>query len=349
MSRTVTAFFDSRDEAEAAKTRLQSSSIDADRIRIIDQSSSSNDSNDSGSTGSSGENKGFFASLSDMFLPDDDAYAYQEGINRGGYLLTAQVEEGQADEAVRILDEANSVDFDSRESEWRGQGWGGYDRDSMDSQRMSATGTPNTAAAGTTQGGRVIDEEHIPIVEEQLHVGKRETQRGGARVRSYVRETPVHEQVTLRDEHVSVERRPVDQNLSAADLQSGDMMRDRTIEMTETHEEAMVDKEARVREEMVVRKTSEDRVEQIDDTVRRTEVEVDENLGDGSSDRSAFGSFERDNQGGMTGDRDRDGTPNALDTTDRTRPGGSREGGMTGDRDGDGTPNVLDTTDRTRR
>jgi hypothetical protein len=34
-----------------------------------------------------------------------------------------------------------------------------------------------------------------------------------------VRETPVHEQVSLREEHVSVERRPVDEKLGAADLQ----------------------------------------------------------------------------------------------------------------------------------
>ena len=39
MSRTVTAMFDSRSQAEAARERLTQSSIDADDVRIVDQSS----------------------------------------------------------------------------------------------------------------------------------------------------------------------------------------------------------------------------------------------------------------------------------------------------------------------
>ena len=51
------------------------------------------------------------------------------------------------------------------------------------------------------------------------------------------------------------------------------------IEMTETAEEAVVAKDARVVEEVVVRKTADDRTETISDTVRRTEVEVDNDVG----------------------------------------------------------------------
>src|SRR5919112_387353 len=108
MSRTVTAFFDNRQEAEAAKSRLQMASIDTDRVRIIDKSSSGSSSGSS----ETGERKGFFASLTDMFMPDEDRHAYGEGISRGGYLLCAEVDEDQADEACRILDQSNSVDFD---------------------------------------------------------------------------------------------------------------------------------------------------------------------------------------------------------------------------------------------
>ena len=112
----------------------------------------------------------------------------------------------------------------------------------------------------------------IPIVEEQLVVGKRDVSRGGVRVRSYVTETPVHEQIRLRNERVNVERRSVDQPLSAADT---DAFRERTVDMTATGEEAVVGKTARVVEEVVVSKTAEEHVEEIDDTVRRTDVEVD--------------------------------------------------------------------------
>jgi uncharacterized protein (TIGR02271 family) len=286
MSRTVTALFDSRPEAEAAKARLASSNIDADNVRIIDKSSS-------GFSGTSGsEPQGFWASLKEMFIPEEDRFAYGEGISRGGYLLCAQVDEDQADQAVSILDETDSVDFDQRQQDWRSEGWQGYQ---AGAGTFGAAGTGITSsgtAGGSFQGERsnIVEEEHIPIVEEELRVGKREVTRGGARVRSYVREIPVHEQVSLREEHVSVERRPVDQTLNAGDFDQADMLRERNIEMTETAEEAVVAKEARVREEMVVRKTAEERTETIDDTVRRTEVEVEEGAA-GSQDRSAFGSF----------------------------------------------------------
>jgi len=305
MNRTVTALFDTRQEAEAAKARLQSSNIDADRIRVVDKDSSSSSSSSSYSSGSSssssgGENKGFFASLSDMFMPDEDRHAYSEGISRGGFLVCAQVDDDQADEAVQILEDSNSVDFDERQEQWRGDGWAGWTGGTMNNQGVGSSSQMNagysqqqpqqqqafqaTGQTGSQEHGRVVQEEHIPLVEEELRVGKREVNRGSARVRSYVREVPVHEQVSLREEHVDVERRPVSgERIDPA--RASEMLQDRTIEMTETAEEAVVAKEARIAEEVVVRKTAEEHVEQIDDTVRRTEVDIDE----GGSDRSAFG------------------------------------------------------------
>ena len=296
MSRTVTAMFDSRPEAEAAKARLISSDIDANSIRIIDKSYS-------GSSGGSdtSEGQGFWASLKDMFMPDEDRHAYGEAIDRGGFLLCAQVDETDADRAISMLDETNSVDFDQREQEWRSDGWQGQYAGASGFGGGTASSFQGDANTGFSQGdantgfdqgerSQTVAEEHIPIVEEELRVGKREVSRGGARVRSYIRETPVHEQINLREEHVSVERRPVNETLRAGDLEGNDILRERNIEMTETAEESVVAKEARVREELVVRKTAEEHVENIDDTVRRTEVEVDEDVA-GSGDRSAFGSF----------------------------------------------------------
>jgi uncharacterized protein (TIGR02271 family) len=297
MSRTVTALFDSRNEAEEAKTRLQSSRIDAERIRIIDQSSGG-----SGSMQEEPGQQGFMASLKELFMPDDDAYAYGEGIKRGGYLVCAQVDEDEADEACRVLEQSNSVDFDQRQEQWRSEGWQAHSGGSA----LGMTG----GTGSTERSDRTIEEERIPLVEEELRVGKREVARGGARVRSYVQETPVHEQVNLREEHVSVERRPVNETLGQGGLdRDSDLLRDRTIEMTETAEEAVVSKEARVREELVVRKTAEEHVEQIDDTVRRTEVDIDEGMRAGE-DRSAFSSFggsPRSEDGGSERSGTRDG------------------------------------------
>jgi len=189
-------------------------------------------------------------------------------VRRGGTLLAADVDDDCVDEAVRVLEEAKSVDIDDRSNQWRSSGW------DYAGTGTAASTTEPTALAGLGREGNVSGEreEVIPIVEENLVVGKRDVNRGGVRVRSYVSETPVHEQIRLRNERVNVERRSVDQPLSAAD---GDAFRERTIDMTATGEEAVVGKNARVVEEVVISKTAEEHVETIDDTVRKTEVEID--------------------------------------------------------------------------
>ena len=99
MSRTLTAMFDTRADAEAAKARLVTSHVNADHIHIVDKSSA-------------GEPGGILASLKSTLTADDDRHADGEGIKRGGFLLTADVEEGHADAAVCVLDETGSVDLD---------------------------------------------------------------------------------------------------------------------------------------------------------------------------------------------------------------------------------------------
>ena len=113
----------------------------------------------------------------------------------------------------------------------------------------------------------------IPKVEEELRVGKRAVEGGGVRVRTYVEEVPVNEQVTLREERVDVERRPVDRAVGDADI---DAFQEGTFEVRERSEEAVIDKQARVTEEIRVRKDVDQRTETIQDTVRRTDVDVEQ-------------------------------------------------------------------------
>src|SRR5688572_30167824 len=220
--RTITAIYDSRDEAERAGMQLRELGLDEERVRIIDQSTSEASYSDDR------DHKGFWASIKDFFVPDEsDRPIYEEGVRRGGFLLLARVEDRQADSACRILEQSNAVDLDARQAQWRQAGW-----DDRVGERHETTG-------GSTH------EQSIPLVEEHLRVGKREVNRGGLRVRSYVIEEPVHEEVRLREERVQLERRPVNEPLRR--VQSGsseDLLRERTIEMDERAEEAVVDKEA---------------------------------------------------------------------------------------------------------
>jgi uncharacterized protein (TIGR02271 family) len=274
--------YDTKADAEAARERL-SSAVDVEgRAKIIDQSSMGGDQ------GSSDFNS--------VPLSHEDRAAYGEGLRRGGFMLCAQVAEDEdADKIVSVLEQTSGVDLDERQTSWRNEGWTGSS--SQQTTGQSAFGSSqdrDTSFGGSTTGStdrsNIVEEEHIPIIDEQLRVGKREIERGGARVRSYVEERPVHESVNLREEHVNVTRRPVDQQISGADLDN-DLLQDRTIEMRETAEEAVIAKEARVTEEVVIQKTADQRTQEVDDTVRHTEVEVDENVRDGE--RGAFG-FDKD-------------------------------------------------------
>jgi len=124
-----------------------------------------------------------------------------------------------------------------------------------------------TMTGGTTEGAT------IPVIQEELKVGKREVDRGGVRIYQHVRETPVDESVRLHEEHVHVERHPVDRPASEADLAG---LKEGSFEMRETAEEAVVGKTARIVEEVVVSKESSERTQDIHDTVRRTDVEVEQ-------------------------------------------------------------------------
>lgn len=256
MSHTIAALFDDRADAQSAEASLKAADVHADNVRIHDKSSSGFKD-----TGSTHADTGIWGSVKNAFLPDEDRHTFEEGVRRGGFLLTADVDEHSVDHAVGVLESAKTVDIDVRAQQWRSSGW---------------DATPKTMPAM----GATVGDDVIPIVEERLVVGKREVSRGGVRVRSYVTETPVHEQIRLRQETVKVERRPVDRAVTGEDA-----FQERTIEMRETAEEAIVGKKQRVVEEVVISKTADETTQQIDDTVRRTDVEIDDSKTDVRTDR----------------------------------------------------------------
>jgi uncharacterized protein (TIGR02271 family) len=280
--------YDTRQEAESAKQRL-SSAVDVEKVQIFDQESSGSGLSHGQSDSNSSSQGGSW--LSRLFVSDEDRPAYEEGVRRGGFMLCAEVDgDEDADRIVDILEETSPVDLDERQQNWRSEGWQpSASQQNRSSQGLGQTGQGfgETGQRSTETGERTIEEERIPIVQEEIQVGKRQVERGGARVRSYVRETPVSEQVNLREENISVERRPVNEAVSRNELDTSGMLEDREIEMHATGEEAIIGKDARVTEELVVKKTANEHTENIQDTVRHTEVDVD---GDQSRDRETLGS-----------------------------------------------------------
>ena len=289
-TRTVAAMFASRQEAEKAAQDLANTlAIDRSRVRVSPEAGAADTDYDQSQPY---RETGFFASLKNLFLPEEDRYAFAEGLRRGHFLVSVQVDESHLTRATETLERNSALDIDAEEASWRQTGWRGYDIVTHGMAR-SAAGTMQTGAtqAGTAASSGIADraaaaaarpgvaanrEEVIPLAEEQLVIGKRVVERGQVRIRTYVVERPVEEQVRLRDETVQVERRAVDRPVAEGDREA---FSERVVEMTETDEEAVVRKEARIVEEVAVHKTAEERTETVRDTVRRTEVEVDNGTG----------------------------------------------------------------------
>jgi uncharacterized protein (TIGR02271 family) len=169
---------------------------------------------------------------------------YVSGVNQGGALLTVRAEDDEASSVAGLLHQ-----YGAREIE--------------DSSERSAVRGTVADVTGTTA---------IPVVEENLVVGKREVDRGGVRIYSHVVERPAEADVTLRDERINVARRAVDRPATAADFETGNG----SFEVRASGEEAVVGKTSRVVEEVTVGKQATDHAETVRDTVRKTEVEVEQ-------------------------------------------------------------------------
>lgn len=176
-------------------------------------------------------------------------------MNGGGALLAVTCEEDFAGQVSTMLKQHGAKEIENDSG----------DRNTKDSFKSAGT------VAGQTS---------IPIVEESLQVGKREVDRGGVRVYSRIVETPVDTDVTLHNERIVVERRTVDRPATAADFASG---QGSVIEMNAMGEEAVVGKTSRVVEEILVGKQASEHTEQIHDTLRKTEVEVERVAGETTS------------------------------------------------------------------
>ena len=278
---TITAFFDSRADATNAVEKLAEAGITRTSIRLLPEQEGLTGSAVASPYDYERDEKGFWATLGDMLIPEEDRATYSEGMHRGGTTVIVTVDEAHVERAADILEEHGSVNMDEREESWRQEGWSGYRFAAGGSGSAVGTSAVDAPlAAGTSDRAGT---QRIPIVEEKMRVGKRQVEGGRVKVRSYVVETPVEEQVSLRQETVHVERRPVDRELS--DATDANAFRDRTIEVEERDEEAVVSKEARVKEEVVVSKKVEQRTQTVSDKVRRTEVDIDDSRKEGSAGR----------------------------------------------------------------
>ncbi len=253
MAQTVVGFFDDTDAAQSAVQQLVSGGFDRDTIDI---SSGTNRSNISTTDRDGDSEGGIVRFFKNLFGDDDDeATRYSNvGMNSKCIVTVHAKSSDEAERAADLLDDNGAVDVNERAAQYEKNG--AYDN---------------------TDNDRTVNR-----IEENLEVGKRTVEGGGVRVRSRIVEKPVEESIRLREEHVTVDRNPVDRVASNDEIAN---FQDSDIELTERSEVAMVNKEARVVEEIRINKDVNERDETVRDTVRHTEVDVeklaDENDGTG--------------------------------------------------------------------
>lgn len=244
----ITAFFDERSQAETAMAKLGDAGIDQSNIQMVE----GRDPDQTQSTDSS-NNDGFMDKLKDMFTGSDDKNdhdTYAEGLRRGGYLVSVKAPAADQQQVKDILKQDGSIDMNERSESWRSEG-----------------------AAGSPVGNGQSDET-IEVMDEEMRVGKRDVDQGSVSVNARTVKEDVSQDVTLETERAVVDRKPVNRELSSADADKA--FEQRTIEVEETSEEAVVDKTAHVTEEIHVGTEVETETETVTGTERHTEVDVDD-------------------------------------------------------------------------
>jgi stress response protein YsnF len=266
----LVAVYNLREDAERARDRLIASGIPATDIRL---SSVSDDASAAAVTQTVPHERrhSFWDWLFGEDVPERDRVWYHANLREGRTAFSVLVRsDAEREQVADILEEFNPLDLHDETT----AGIGGATRISPEVRSGYAAGTADQVraeAAGTTEQ----TEQVIPVVKEELAVGKKASERR-YRIRTYVVETPVEEQVKLRDERVIVERRPASGSVGS----DAGAMQERVFEVTERHEEPVVERRARAAEEVVVRKEADDRVETVRDTVRETKVDVDQGPAD---------------------------------------------------------------------
>lgn len=182
--------------------------------------------------------------LSEQGVEKDEAAAYAEAIGKGRSMVTVQAPDERADETFEMMNDLGAQDLDE------------------------------LLADAEASQEQVETEETVPVVEEQVSIGKRKVMRGGVRVTSTVSERPVQETLRLREEKVEVEQTSADRKLSPQEAEKA--FAQKTVELAETAEEAVISKEARVVEEVSLRKSAAEREETVQAKARRTDVKVEE-------------------------------------------------------------------------
>jgi stress response protein YsnF len=253
----IVTLYDTAEHAEAARRSLEAAGFSPSEISMINSKTLA-------LAGDKLREPGLWHRLFGRDIQQYEATVYGRSVEAGGVVLTVRVPETDVARATSILNAHRAIDLTKR-----------AEQEGLIATAPLAAAKPMPAArpapATVAAAGAVSGEEVLALAEEQINVGKRLVQEGTTRIRRFVTETPVEAQVTLHEEHARVLRRAITDPNYVRNLD----WTDKTIEITETAEEAVVTKSVHVAEEVVIQREGSDHVKTLRDKVRRQQVEVE--------------------------------------------------------------------------
>ena len=241
----VVAVYDTEANANAAVKSLVSTGYFTDDISII--------RNEGEAVRAGLYESGFWQRLFGRDLEHHEAAVLGRSLKEGSVIVSVRVSESEAPRVMSLLDSHKPVDV-------------------LDRAKAYGLVGATAEVPRTTTPAKIAGEEMLRVAEEQINVGKRLFESGHTRVRRYMVEKPVEAKITLHEEHAEVIRRAITDPAYIKDIDWSD----KTIDVTETVEEAVVNKTARITEEVVIRKQGSDRTQTVHDTVRHQQVDVEQ-------------------------------------------------------------------------
>jgi uncharacterized protein (TIGR02271 family) len=230
------------------------------------------------------------------WVPTPDVDIYLAGVRDGSTIVTANVGDSAVARAASILGSFDMVNINQRAAllakkvpAVAAAGIGSAAAAVTSAATTAATATARTVAVAAnvpkqtpavaaapprevalTDAAR--NDNVLEVIEEDFAVGKQQVERGRMRIYNVVTEREVAKNVTLKDETIRVQRRPVSRAVEI----DPNIFKPRSFEMVEMDEIAQVKKTARVVEEVALGKDVIDKVETIKETLKRQDVQVEE-------------------------------------------------------------------------
>lgn len=262
----IVTMFSNTADAEGAKRSLLKAGFDDNDIDVISGDRLNKEEHEA-------RHPGLWQRLFGDTVDEEQAEVYEDALRTGGVVLTLRADEEQLPRALSIIDAHDSGNMQQYgepglRNDTDIQSSAGVPTDELYTGEVQPTGVTPVRASLT---GDETEEEVLRLAEERLEVGKRLVSEGSTRVRRYTVTDDVSKEVSLHEQHADIFRRPLTQHASPDDVDWSE----KTVEVAETHELPVINKTVQVKEEVVVRTDQSERVETVNDSVRRQEVDID--------------------------------------------------------------------------